>query len=206
MKAGHVRTKPISVDVLEGVSHGRCGPQIQTDGAGRVNGGSTPHLDGCQPAKLQRCGMLGKISHVELRCYYHMRSNDNPPVQPVPDTIAETWTGPAPVRPFWGLPHRGWRTYAGNTAMASSATCCVHMFWYHPLVAGSGLAGRVRSRDRYLRSERRKSTISDTQTAWFEYPELTCYGRTVPGALPADPDYPWAFKIYGEKDVDGRYD
>jgi len=36
---------------------------------------------------------LIQVAHAEICCYYHMRANGNPPVQPVPDYLDyEMWT------------------------------------------------------------------------------------------------------------------
>ena len=41
------------------------------------------------------------FGHVEMCCYFHMRANDNPPVQPVPKFFDyEIWTSPAPLRAY----------------------------------------------------------------------------------------------------------
>jgi predicted dehydrogenase len=73
-------------------------------------------------------GSLGKVSHVEMCCYYHMRNNGDPAVVPVPDFFDyEMWTGPAPLRPYDGLPPiRWWRTFMeyGNGIIGDM---CVHM-------------------------------------------------------------------------------
>lgn len=44
-----------------------------------------------------------------------------------------------------------------------------------------------------------KSNIADTQTAVFEYDELSCVWQHRTWGTPVDPEYPWAFIIYGEK-------
>jgi hypothetical protein len=44
-----------------------------------------------------------------------------------------------------------------------------------------------------------KSNISDTQTAIFEFPELQVVWQHRTWGNAPDPEYPWAFKIYGEK-------
>ncbi|MBN2293279.1 MAG: gfo/Idh/MocA family oxidoreductase, partial [Pirellulales bacterium] len=44
-----------------------------------------------------------------------------------------------------------------------------------------------------------KSNTADTQTAIFEYDELNCVWQHRSWGTPADPEYPWAFKLYGEK-------
>ena len=101
VKAGaHVYVqKPISVDVLEGeamvAAARKYGKTVQV-GTQRK---STPHLIEAKK-NIVDAGLLGKISHVEMCCYYHMRNNGNPPVQAVPDFFDyEMWTGPAPMRP-----------------------------------------------------------------------------------------------------------
>src|SRR4030095_4934726 len=44
-----------------------------------------------------------------------------------------------------------------------------------------------------------KSNIADTQTAVFEYDGLNCVWQHRSWGTPADPEYPWSFKLYGEK-------
>src|SRR5690349_19111983 len=107
MKAGanvYVQ-KPISVDVIEGeamVAAARKYNRVVQVGTQRR---STPHLVDAKQ-KVVDAGLLGKVSHVEMCCYYHMRNDSNPPVKPVPDFLNyEMWTGPAPMRPYDGLPH-----------------------------------------------------------------------------------------------------
>lgn len=130
VKAGaHVYVqKPISVDVIEGeamVAAARKYNRVVQVGTQRK---STPHLIDAKK-NIVDAGLLGKVSHVEMCCYYHMRANGNPPVQAVPDFFDyEMWTGPAPLRPYDGLPHiRWWRTFMeyGNGIMGDM---CIHMF------------------------------------------------------------------------------
>src|SRR5687768_14466661 len=104
--------KPISRDVLEGeamVAAARKHKRVVQIGTQRK---STPHLIEAKK-KIVDSGMLGKIGHVEVCCYFHMRANGNPPVKPVPDFLDyEMWTGPAPLRPYDDIPHvRWWRTF-----------------------------------------------------------------------------------------------
>lgn len=44
-----------------------------------------------------------------------------------------------------------------------------------------------------------KSNIADTQSALFEYKDLTCSWEQRSWGTAPDPDYPWAFMIYGDK-------
>jgi predicted dehydrogenase len=201
VKAGaHVYVqKPISVDVAEGdamIAAARKYNRVVQVGTQRK---STPHLIDAKK-RIVDAGLLGKISHVEMCCYLHMRNNGNPALQPVPDFLDyEMWTGPAPLRPYDGIPHlRWWRTFMeyGN---GITGDMCVHMFdtvrwmlklgWPKSIVSTGGI---------YVQKEG-KSNIADTQSAVFEYPELNCVWTHRTWGGPADPDYPWSFTLYGDK-------
>ncbi|WP_273567460.1 Gfo/Idh/MocA family protein [Maribacter halichondriae] len=201
VKAGaHVYVqKPISVDVMEGeamVAAARKYNKVVQVGTQRK---STPHLIDAKK-QIVDSGLLGKIKHVEMCCYFHMRANGNPPLEPVPDFLDyEMWTGPAPLRPYDGLPHRRWwRTFMeyGN---GITGDMCVHMYdtvrwmldlgWPKKISATGGI---------YVQTEG-KSNIADTQTAIFEHDDLNCVWQHRSWGTPADPEYPWSFKLYGEK-------
>ena len=201
MKAGaHVYLqKPISVDVVEGealVAAARKYNRVVQVGLQRR---STPHLLEAKK-NIVDAGLLGKISHVEMCCYYHMRHNGNPPVEAVPDFLDyEMWTGPAPLRPYDGLPHiRWWRTFMeyGNGIMGDM---CVHMFDATRWMLNLGWPKQITSTGGIFVQKEGKSNIADTQTAVFEYENLNCVWQHRSWGTPADPDYPWAYKIFGEK-------
>lgn len=191
--------KPISVDVAEGeamVAAARKYNRVVQVGTQRK---STPHLIDAKK-NIVDAGLLGKISHVEMCCYFHMRNNGNPPVQAVPDFFDyEMWTGPAPMRPFDGLPHvRWWRTFMeyGNGIMGDM---CVHMFDTVRWMLKLGWPTRITSTGGIYVQKEGKSNIADTQSAVFEYPELNCVWTHRTWGGPADPEYPWSFTLYGEK-------
>jgi len=201
LKAGsHVYVqKPISVDVMEGeamVAAARKYNRVVQVGTQRK---STPHLIDAKK-NIVDAGLLGKVSHVEMCCYYHMRNNGNPPVQAVPDFFDyEMWTGPAPLRPFDGLPHvRWWRTFMeyGNGIMGDM---CIHMFDTVRWMLGLGWPKRISSTGGIYVDKTGKSNIADTQSAIFEYDVLNCVWQHRSWGTPADPEYPWSFKLYGEK-------
>ena len=191
--------KPISADVMEGEAILAAARKYKRTVQVGLQRRSTPHLVEAKKNIID-AGLLGKISHVEMCCYYHMRNRTNPPLQPVPDFLDyEMWTGPAPLRPFDGLPHRGWwRAFMeyGNGIMGDM---CVHMLdavrwslnlgWPKSISSTGGI---------YLQSEA-KSNIADTQTATFEFEHLTCVWQHRTWGASVDPEYPWAYKIYGEK-------
>ncbi|MEP6844604.1 MAG: Gfo/Idh/MocA family oxidoreductase [Panacibacter sp.] len=201
MKSGaHVYVqKPISVDVMEGealVAAARKYDRVVQVGTQRK---STPHLIDAKK-NIVDAGLLGKVSHVEMCCYYHMRNNGNPPVTAVPDFFDyEMWTGPAPLRPYDGLPHvRWWRAFMeyGNGIMGDM---CIHMFDTVRWMLRLGWPKRVSSTGGIYSDKTGKSNIADTQTAIFEYDGLNCVWTHRSWGTPADPEYPWAFKIYGDK-------
>ncbi|MHB8900984.1 MAG: Gfo/Idh/MocA family protein [Thermoguttaceae bacterium] len=201
VKAGaHVYVqKPISVDVLEGeamLAAARKYNRVVQVGTQRK---STPHLVEAKRAIVD-AGLLGKVGHVEMCCYYHMRANGNPPLEPVPDYLDyERWTGPAPLRPYDGLPHkRWWRTFReyGNGIVGDM---CVHMLDTARWMLGLGWPKRVSSSGGIFVQKEGKSNISDTQTATFEYDDLTAVWQHRSWGDAPDADYPWALTLYGDK-------
>ncbi len=193
--------KPISVDVLEGeaiLSSARKHKRVVQIGTQRK---STPHLTDAKKQVID-AGLLGKIGHVDMCCYIHMRANGDPPVQPVPAHLDyEMWTGPAPLRPYDGLPHlRWWRTFMeyGNGIVGDM---CVHMFDTARWMLNLGWPKRVTSSGGILVQKGGKSNIADTQTATFEYDGLSAVWQHRTWGAPLDPDYPWALFIHGEKGV-----
>ena len=201
MKAGaHVYVqKPISVDVIEGeamVAAARKYNRVVQVGTQRK---STPHLIEAKK-NIVDAGLLGKISHVEMCCYFHMRANGNPAVQPVPAFLDyETWTGPAPMRAYDGLPHvRWWRTFMeyGNGIMGDM---CIHMFDTVRWMLQLGWPKRISSTGGIYVQKEGKSNITDTQSALFEYDDLNCVWEHRSWGTPANPQYPWSFTLYGDK-------
>jgi predicted dehydrogenase len=191
--------KPISVDVLEGeamVAAARQRGRVVQVGTQRK---STPHLIDVKKQVVE-AGLLGKIGHVEMCCYFPMRANGNPPVEPVQDFLDyEMWTGPAPLRPYDGLPHlRWWRTFMeyGNGILGDM---CVHMLDTVRWMLNLGWPKRINSTGGILVQKGGKSNISDTQTATFEYDQFNCIWQHRSWGTPVDPDYPWALFIYGDK-------
>ena len=191
--------KPISVDVLEGeamLDAARKHNRVVQIGTQRK---STPHLIEAKKQVVEG-GLLGKIGHVEMCCYFHMRANDNPPEQPVPEHLDyEMWTGPAPLRPYDGLPHkRWWRTFNeyGNGIMGDM---CVHMLDTARWMLGLGWPRRITSTGGIYVQTGGKSNIADTQSAIFQYDDFDAVWQHRTWGTPPDPDYPWALFIYGEK-------
>jgi predicted dehydrogenase len=191
--------KPISVDVTEGaamVAAARKTGRVVQVGTQRK---STPHLVECRKNVIE-AGLLGKVSHVEICCYYHMRANGNPPVTSPPDHLDyEMWTGPAPLRPYDGLPHRRWwRTFKeyGNGIVGDM---CIHMLDTVRWMLGLGWPKRITSSGGIFVQKEGKSNISDTQVATFEYDGLNVIWTHRTWGNPPDPKYPWSLTLHGDK-------
>jgi predicted dehydrogenase len=191
--------KPISVDVREGqamLTAARKHNRVVQVGTQRR---STPHLAEAKE-KVVDAGLLGKVAHAEACCYYHMRANGNPPEEKVPDFLDyEMWTGPAPLRPYDGLPHkRWWRTFMeyGNGIMGDM---CVHMLDMIRWQLGLGWPKSISSSGGILVQKEGKSNTADTQNATFDFGDLAVTWTHRSWGNPPDPDYPWAGFIYGDK-------
>jgi predicted dehydrogenase len=192
--------KPISVDVREGeamLDAARKHKRVVQIGTQRK---STPHLIDAKKQVVE-AGLLGKIAHVEMCCYYHMRLNDTPgSVQSAPDFLDyEMWTGPAPLRPYDDLPHRRWWRAFMEYGNGIVGDMCVHMLDTVRWMLGLGWPKRITSAGGIYVQKQSKSNISDTQTATFEFDGLNAVWQHRTWGTPPDPDYPWALFIYGEK-------
>jgi predicted dehydrogenase len=191
--------KPISVDVVEGeailAAARKHGKVIQVGLQRR----STPHLVEARETII-RPGKLGKVGLVEIYCYYHMRATENPPDQPAPDYLDwDLWTGPAPLRPYNPLAHpRGWRAFKeyGNGIVGDM---CVHMFDMTRWLLDLGWPKRIASTGGIFIDRRSKANIPDTQTATFDYGDLSIVWQHRTWGDPPDPKYSWGATFYGDR-------
>jgi len=191
--------KPISVDVIEGqamLAAARKYNRVVQVGTQRR---STPHLVEAMNEFI-RPGKLGKISQVDICCYWHMRATENPPdTDPPPNLDYEMWTGPAPMRPYNALDHpRGWRAFMeyGNGIVGDM---CIHMFDMTRWMLDLGWPTRISSTGGIFEDKKSKANITDTQTATFEYPDLRIVWQHRTWGTSPDPDYPWSAIFYGDK-------
>ena len=189
--------KPISVDVREGeaiLAAARKYDKVVQIGTQRR---STPHLVDAK-RKIVDDGLLGKVSHVEMCCYYHMRGKVIKDPQPVPEYLDyDMWTGPAPMREYNGSVRRRWRAYMeyGNGIVGDM---CVHMFDATRWMLDLGWPEKITSTGGIYVQKDSLANTTDTQHAIFEYKELQCIWDHRSWGNAPDPEYPWAFIIYGE--------
>ena len=191
--------KPISVDVLEGeamLAAAHKHKRVVQIGTQRR---STPHLIEARE-QIVKAGKLGKISHAEVYCYYHMRARENPPDSQAPENLDyEMWTGPAPMRPYNKLVHpRSWRAFMeyGNGIVGDM---CVHMLDTVRWMLDLNWPKSISSHGGIYVDKASKANISDTQAATFEFDDLTVVWEHRSWGRSADPEYPWGFTLYGDK-------
>lgn len=188
--------KPISVDIIEGEAILAAARKYDRKVQIGTQRRSTPHLVKAKQEIIDS-GKLGKISHAEVCCYYHMRNRSHPEVIPVPENLNyELWAGPAPMLPYRGILHRGWRAFMeyGNGIVGDM---CVHMLDAVRWMLDLGWPIQITSTGGIYVDKESISNISDTQTAIFEFNELNVIWQHRTWGNPVDKDYPWAFKIYG---------
>jgi len=191
--------KPTGVDVMESaamVAAARKYGRVVQVGTQRR---STPHLIEALN-DIVKTGQLGKVSYVEMCCYYHMRSNRTDADAPAPaDLDYDLWTGPAPLRPYNPIVHpRSWRAFMeyGNGIVGDM---CVHMFDMVRWMLDLGWPTAISSQGGIFQDKASRANITDTQHATFTYGDLDLvWTHRAWGAAPDD-KYPWAAIIYGEK-------
>jgi predicted dehydrogenase len=191
--------KPIGVDVVECqamlAAARKCKRVVQVGTQRR----STPHLIEARE-KIVKEGKLGKVALVEICCYFHMRTRENPPDTAPPENLDyEMWTGPAPMRPYNKLVHpRSWRAFMeyGNGIVGDMA---IHMFDTTRWMLGLGWPKSISSSGGILVDKNSKSNISDTQSITFDYGDLQVVWQHRTWGEAPDPKYPWSAIFYGDK-------
>ncbi len=191
--------KPISVDVVEGqamlAAARKYGRVVQVGTQRR----STPHLVEARD-QIVRQGKLGKVGLVEIYCYIPMRLFANPPAIPPPDYLDwDAWTGPAPLRPYTAAVHpQQWRAYMeySNGIMGDMG---IHMFDMARWMLGLGWPRRISSQGGIFVQKNSAANISDTQTATFEYDDLTIVWQHRTWGNPPDPQDTWGATFHGDK-------
>jgi predicted dehydrogenase len=191
--------KPISVDVVEGAAMLAAARRTRRVVQVGLQRRSTPHLVDARD-RVIRAGLLGRVAHVEIYCYYHMRARENPPDSPPPANLDyEMWTGPAPLRPYNSLVHpRSWRAFMeyGNGIVGDM---CVHMLDMVRWMLGLGWPRRVSSSGGILVDRGSRANITDTQTATFDFGDLTVVWQHRTWGQAPDADYPWGATLYGDR-------
>jgi predicted dehydrogenase len=191
--------KPISVDIAEGqamLAAARKHNRVVQVGTQRR---STPHLIEARDRIIKE-GKLGKVAHVEICCYWHMRASGNPPDIAPPEYLDyEMWTGPAAMRPFCEWTHpRGWRAFMeyGNGIVGDM---CIHMLDMVRWMLDLGWPKEISSSGGILVDKASKANISDTQTATFNFGDLQVVWNHRTWGEGVDPEYPWSATLYGDK-------
>lgn len=191
--------KPVAVDVAEGFSildtARRLNRVVQVGTQRR----STPHLIEAKQ-RIIDAGKLGDVGHVEMFSYYHMRRRGLIPHSDPPTELDwEMWTGPAPLRPYQeGIHPGGWRSFReyGNGFVGDM---CIHMFDAARWMLGVSWPKRIMSTGGVFADPEASANVPDTQTALFEYENLTMTWQHRTWGHSVDPAYPWGLVLYGTK-------
>ncbi len=191
--------KPAGVDVVESQAmlaaarkHGRL---VQVGTQRR----STPHLIEALN-DIVKAGKLGTVAHADICCYYHMRRKNHPANTAPPEHLDfDFWTGPAPLLPFNEVMHpRGWRSFM-EYSNGIVGDMCVHMLDATRWMLDLGWPKRIHSTGGILVDTDSIANITDTQSALFDFGDVTVnWTHRAWGDAP-DKDYPWAFILYGDK-------
>ena len=190
--------KPVGVDVRECeaiLDAARTHQRVVQVGLQRR---STPHLVRAME-DIVDAGRLGKVGQVEICCYYPMRDTAVRETEPVPTFFDyERWTGPAPLLPYRGLPHRRWRSFQayGNGIVGDM---CVHMFDLTRWMLGLGYPLSVASTGGIYVQREADATITDTQTVTFGYDNVEVVWQHRSWGEAPEPDFPWAMTLYGDR-------
>jgi predicted dehydrogenase len=188
--------KPISVDVVEGqamLAAARKYNRVVQVGMQRR---STPHL--IEARQIVKEGKLGAIGHVEIYSYGGGRPSI-PQAAPVPETLDwNFWLGPAPMMPYSPEIQRNWRQYMafGNGTIGDMG---VHMLDMVRWFMGLGWPKRISSFGGLRVLKGGKSDIPDSQTAMFEFDDLTMVWEHRRFGSAPDPNYSWGATLYGDK-------
>lgn len=191
--------KPTGVDVVESQAMLAAAHKYNRVVQVGTQRRSTPHLIEARD-QIVREGKLGKVAYVEICCYYHMRSNENPPDSAPPENLDyEMWTGPAPLRPYNPLVHpRRWRLFM-EYCNGIVGDMCVHMLDLTRWMLDLGWPKSVSSTGGILVEKEGKANTTDTQTAMFDFGDVkVVWTHRAWGDAP-DPKYPWAATFYGDR-------
>jgi predicted dehydrogenase len=191
--------KPISVDITEGQAMLAAARKYQRVVQVGTQRRSTPHLIQARD-EIIRPGKLGKIGLVETYCYYHMRARRSPPDTAPPDYLDyDMWCGPAPKLPYNSLVHpRSWRGFM-EFSNGIVGDMCIHMLDTVRWMLDLGWPRHVSSSGGILVDKASKANISDTQTATFDFGDLSVVWQHRTWGHSVDPKYPWGATVYGDR-------
>jgi len=203
MKAGaHLYLqKPISMDVLEGEAILKTARMLDKKVQVGTQRRSTHHLIEAKKNIIES-GLIGKVTHVEMCCYYHMRAHLDDSIVPVPDHLDyDLWVGPAPMLPYTASPHRGYWRAKMEYSNGIMGDMCVHMYDTARWMLGLGWPDEIYSSGGIYVQKESAANTPDTQMAVFKHEELECVWHHRSYGSAVDPKFPWAVIFYGEHGV-----
>ena len=202
VEAGRRRLRPEADQRRRGrgPGHARRGAQAQAGRPGRHPAPQHAAPDrGPRPDHPRRQARQDRPGR-DLLLLPHARDHATRPTPRRPTNLDyEMWTGPAPMRPYNSLVHpRGWRAFMeyGNGIIGDM---CIHMLDMVRWMLDLGWPTRISSTGGILVDKKSKANIPDTQTATFDFGDLTVVWQHRTWGDPPDPKYPWGATFYGDK-------
>ena len=191
--------KPVTVDMREGeavIAAARAKNRVVQVATQRR---TSPFVQDAKTRVIDP-GLLGKVGHVEVFCYYHQRpAHFSPPSQPPENLDWDFYCGPAPLIPFRREMHiRDWRAFFefGNGYMGDVG---VHMIDTARYLLALDWPKRVSSDGGIFIDKLSASNVPDVQSATLEFDDLVMtWTNRQWGSMPDD-DEQWGVALYGEK-------
>ncbi|MGD0498862.1 MAG: Gfo/Idh/MocA family oxidoreductase [Bryobacteraceae bacterium] len=188
--------KPISVDIVEGQAMLAAARKYQRVVQVGMQRRSTPHL--IEARDIVQQGKLGTVGHVEIYSYGRAQAIDPQPA-PVPSTLDwDFWIGPAPMMHYSPEIESNWRAFMefDNGIIGDMG---VHMLDMVRWFLGLRWPKRISSFGGIRVLKGGKSDIADSQTAMFEFDNLTVVWEHRRFGSAPDPNYNWGANLYGDR-------
>ncbi|HVZ99168.1 MAG TPA: Gfo/Idh/MocA family oxidoreductase [Caulobacterales bacterium] len=190
--------KPITVDVREGeavLAAARAKNRVVQVATQRR---TSPFTKEAQRRVLE-AGLLGKVGHVEVYCYYHQRPPRFPPPSAPPANLDwDFYCGPAPrVDYIPGMHPRDWRAFEvfGNGYMGDVG---IHMIDLSRYLLNLGWPKSVASTGGILVDTQSAATVPDTQNATFMFDDVMMTWTNRQWGDPPDAGEQWGTTLHGE--------
>lgn len=190
--------KPVGADVIECASLWKTARRLNRVAQAAMQRRSTPILLDAKKRYFES-NEIGDVHYVNTYCMWHRKS----PLLFKPETPPEffdfdLWTGPAPKRPYYSCLTRGWRSFMeyGNGSIGDMG---VHMFDMARWLLNLGWPKRITSNGGRYAFPESTSTIPDTQSARFDYENLTMEWHHRAWSEVPDGRLYWGTEIFGTK-------
>ncbi len=190
--------KPIAADVQECAAMWKTARRLNRVAQVGMQRRSTPILIDAKKRYIAS-GELGDVHYVNTYCMHdHKKSPIFQPQTPPESLDFNMWLGPAPEGPYYPCLARGWRSFMeyGNGIVGDMG---VHMFDMARWLLDLGWPKRITSNGGRYAFPDSTTTIPDTQSARFDFENLTLEWHFRAWEEVPDHRLYWATEIHGTK-------